>query len=173
MSGDVPTQRVPMPVPATPPGRQRVDSVVVGEHGMRQGKVDRRLRRDGAGLGQGLAGRVVELMKSGDWKVGEQSGRPPRRGLVDPGGRLHVESTDLDESAAKNMHVWRVAKAKLASGDYELVILDEITYVVNYGWVPAAEVAEGILGRSARTNVVVTGRDAPPSWWRSQTPSPR
>ena len=29
MSGDVPTQRVPMPVPATPPERQRVDSVVV------------------------------------------------------------------------------------------------------------------------------------------------
>ena len=41
-------------------------------------------------------------------------------------------------------------------------ILDELTYLVNYGWVSAAEVVEGILGRSPKTNVVVTGRDAPP-----------
>jgi cob(I)alamin adenosyltransferase len=41
------------------------------------------------------------------------------------------------------------------------MILDELTYVVNYGWVPVEEVVSGVRGRWSRTNVVITGRDAP------------
>jgi cob(I)alamin adenosyltransferase len=54
-----------------------------------------------------------------------------------------------------------VARAKLASGDYDLLILDELTYAVKYGWVPVGDVVEGIRARAPHTNVVVTGRDAP------------
>jgi cob(I)alamin adenosyltransferase len=59
------------------------------------------------------------------------------------------------------VHAWTVARAKLASGDYDLLILDELTYIVNYGWVPIAEVVAGIEQRWPKTNVVITGRDAP------------
>ena len=55
---------------------------------------------------------------------------------------------------------WR--RTKLASGDYDLVILDEVTYAVKYGWVPEADVVAALRDRAERTNVVVTGRDAPP-----------
>ena len=116
----------------------------------------------GRGWARGWRVGVVQFMKSGDWKVGEQ--KLARHLGVDwwtLGDGFTWESNDLDESAAKNVHAWEVAKAKLASGDYDLLILDELTYVVNYGWVPAAEVVQGILGRAAKTNVVVTGRDAP------------
>jgi cob(I)alamin adenosyltransferase len=54
-----------------------------------------------------------------------------------------------------------VAREKLASGDYDLLILDELTYAVKYGWVAADEVAAGVRARSPKTNVVITGRDAP------------
>ncbi|MBW3643511.1 MAG: cob(I)yrinic acid a,c-diamide adenosyltransferase, partial [Actinobacteria bacterium] len=50
--------------------------------------------------------------------------------------------------------------AKLASGDYDLLIFDELTYIVAYGWVSAEEVATAIRDRAPTTNVVVTGRDA-------------
>lgn len=53
-----------------------------------------------------------------------------------------------------------------------MVILDELTYTITYGWTTAADVVEAVAGRSARTNVVITGRDAPNSW-NSPTPSPR
>jgi cob(I)alamin adenosyltransferase len=43
-----------------------------------------------------------------------------------------------------------------------LLILDELTYAVSYGWVPVEEVVAGIQARSPRTNVVVTGRNAAP-----------
>ena len=93
---------------------------------------------------------------------------------MDPGDGFTWESTDLDESAAKNVHAWEVARAKLASGDYDLLILDELTYVVNYGWVAAAEVVDGILGRAPederRRSPGATPR---PSWSRSPTRSRR
>jgi cob(I)alamin adenosyltransferase len=163
MSGDVPTPRVPLPVPATPPVRQRVDSVVVVNTGDGKGKSTAAFGVMGRAWARGWRVGVVQFMKSGDWKVGEQ--KLARHLGVDwwtLGDGFTWESTDLDESAAKNIHAWGVARDKLASGDYELLILDELTYVVNYGWVSAAEVVEGIRNRAPKTNVVVTGRDAPP-----------
>ena len=55
-----------------------------------------------------------------------------------------------------------MARAKLASGDFDLLILDELTYAVTYGWVPVADVVAGIRERSPKTNVVITGRAAAP-----------
>jgi cob(I)alamin adenosyltransferase len=71
------------------------------------------------------------------------------------------ESTDLDETIAKGRHAWDVAKEKLASGDYDLVILDEVTYAVSYGWIEVSDVVNALTQRSAKTNVIVTGRNAP------------
>lgn len=56
------------------------------------------------------------------------------------------------------MHV----ASRVLVNKYDLLILDELTYVVNHGWVPIAEVVDGIEQRWPRTNVVITGRDAPP-----------
>jgi cob(I)alamin adenosyltransferase len=105
----------------------------------------------------------VQFVKGGKWKVGE-------RKLADHlgvewqtlGDGFTWESTDLDETAAKGRHAWDVACQKLASGDYDLLILDELTYAVTYGWVPVEEVVAGIRDRAAHTNVVITGRDAAP-----------
>jgi cob(I)alamin adenosyltransferase len=105
---------------------------------------------------------VVQFVKSEKWKAGE-------RKLADHlaiewhtlGDGFTWESTDLDETAAKGRHAWDVAAAKIASGDYDLVILDEATYVVKYGWVPVTDVVDVLRDRPARTNVIVTGRYAP------------
>jgi cob(I)alamin adenosyltransferase len=72
------------------------------------------------------------------------------------------ESTDLDETIAKGRHAWDTAKEKLASGDYDLVILDEVTYAVSYGWIDVSDVVSALTHRSAQTNVIITGRNAPP-----------
>jgi cob(I)alamin adenosyltransferase len=55
-----------------------------------------------------------------------------------------------------------VAREKLASGHYDLLILDELTYAVKYGWVEVGDVVAGVQGRAPKTNVVITGRDAAP-----------
>jgi cob(I)alamin adenosyltransferase len=105
---------------------------------------------------------VVQFIKSEKWKAGE-------RKLADHlgiewhtlGDGFTWESTDLDETVAKGRHAWDVAATKVGSGDFDLVILDEVTYAVKYGWVPVEDVVRALEARPARTNVVVTGRYAP------------
>lgn len=106
---------------------------------------------------------VVQFLKSGDWKTGEQK-LAEQIGVTwhSLGDGFTWESTDLDETEAKGVHAWSVAKEMLASGDYDLLIFDEITYTMTFGWVPVAEVVDALSSRPARTNVVVTGRDCPP-----------
>ena len=105
---------------------------------------------------------VVQFVKSEKWQVGE------RKLAAHLGIDWHTlgdgftwESTDMDETEAKGRHAWEVAAAMVGSGDYDLVILDEATYIMKYGWVPVGAVVEVLAGRPARTNVIVTGRYAP------------
>jgi cob(I)alamin adenosyltransferase len=156
-----PRQAIPRHVDK--PARIRVDSIVLVNTGDGKGKSSAAFGVMGRGWARGWRVGVVQFMKGGKWNAGE-------RKLADHlgidwwtlGDGFTWESDDLDESAAKNRHAWEVAKGKLASGQYDLLILDELTYVVNYGWVPVDEVVDGITGRWSKTNVVVTGRNAPP-----------
>jgi cob(I)alamin adenosyltransferase len=158
-----PEQRQPIPRHVDKPARVRVDSIVLVNTGDGKGKSSAAFGVMGRGWARGWRVGVVQFMKGGKWNAGE-------RKLADHlgvdwwtlGDGFTWESDDLDESAAKNRHAWQVARGKLASGQYDLLILDELTYVVNYGWVPVDEVVEGITGRWPKTNVVITGRNAPP-----------
>jgi cob(I)alamin adenosyltransferase len=115
------------------------------------------------GWARGWQVGVVQFVKGGKWQTGE-------RKLADHlgiewhslGDGFTWESTDLDETAAKGRHAWEVARDKLASGDYDLLILDELTYSVTYGWVAVEDVVAGVTNRAPKTNVVITGRGAAP-----------
>ena len=107
---------------------------------------------------------VIQFVKSDRWKVGEE--QIARRLGVDwlkGGDGFSWESPDLDRSAGRARAAWELAAAAIGGGDYELVVLDEITYPINWGWIDGAEVAEAITARPAAVNVVCTGRDAPPA----------
>jgi cob(I)alamin adenosyltransferase len=140
----------------------RVSSVVVLNTGHGKGKSSAAFGVMARGWARGWQVGVVQFVKGGKWKTGE-------RKLADQlgiewhtlGDGFTWESTDLDQTAALGRHAWEVAAAKLASGDYQLLILDEITYAAKYGWVPASTIAAGIRDRHVSTNVVLTGRDAP------------
>ena len=105
---------------------------------------------------------VVQFVKSEKWKAGERK-LANHLGIEwhTLGDSFTWESTDMDETVAKGRHAWAVAVEKIGSGDYDLVILDEVTYTVKYGWVAVDEIVRTLRERPARTSVVVTGRYAP------------
>jgi cob(I)alamin adenosyltransferase len=141
----------------------RVPSIVLLNTGQGKGKSSSAFGVMGRGWARGWRVGVVQFVKGGKWKTGE-------RKLADHlgiewhtlGDGFTWESTDLDETAAKGRHAWDVADGKLRSGDYDLLILDELTYAVTYGWVPVDDVVAGIRERAPKTNVVMTGRGAAP-----------
>jgi cob(I)alamin adenosyltransferase len=140
----------------------RAESIVLVNTGYGKGKSSAAFGVMGRGWARGWTVGVVQFIKGGKWKVGE-------RKLADHlgiewqtlGDGFTWESTDMDETIAKGRHAWSVAADKLASGDYQLLILDELTYAVKYGWVDVADVVEAVQARAPKTNVVITGRDAP------------
>lgn len=137
-------------------------SLVLVNTGHGKGKSSAAFGVMGRAWARGWRVGVVQFLKSERWKAGERK-LADHLGIewLTLGDGFTWESTDLDETAAKARHAWEVAKDKLRSGDYDLLILDEITYAMTYGWVPVEEVVAGLRDRAPRTNVVITGRDAP------------
>ncbi|MGQ9887192.1 MAG: cob(I)yrinic acid a,c-diamide adenosyltransferase [Aggregatilineales bacterium] len=71
-------------------------------------------------------------------------------------------SKDISESQARALRGWEIAKERIASGDYDLVVLDEFTYLLNYGWLDTAEVLDWLKeNKPEHLNLIITGRDAP------------
>jgi cob(I)alamin adenosyltransferase len=105
---------------------------------------------------------VIQFVKSDKWKVGEEKiGRQLGVEWLKGGDGFTWESPDLDKSEGRARAAWQLAAAAIAGGDYQLVVLDEITYPINYGWIPLEAVIEAIRSRPAQVNIVATGRDAP------------
>ena len=105
---------------------------------------------------------VVQFLKSGKWKVGEEK---VARGLgVDwwsIGDGFTWESKDMDVTEAIARAAWDHARSIIERGEYDVVLLDEITYPMNWGWILPSEVADVIRNRPPHVNVIATGRDAP------------
>jgi cob(I)alamin adenosyltransferase len=71
-------------------------------------------------------------------------------------------SRDMDETQAKARHGWQLAQNKIAGGQYDLIVLDEFTYPLHFGWLDTAEVLQWLLSnKPASLHLVITGRNAP------------
>ncbi len=113
-------------------------------------------------LGRGFQPRIFQFMKHeraafGEHRTLEKLG-VPIEGL---GDGFSWRSRDLEKSAELARAGWRRAAAVIASGEWDLVVLDEVTYPLNFGWIPVAEVVGALRLRPRHVHVVLTGRDAP------------
>jgi cob(I)alamin adenosyltransferase len=72
------------------------------------------------------------------------------------------KSQDLDHSAQLARDGWQKAKASILSGDNFMVVLDEMTYPLIYGWMPLDDVLDTLRSRPKHVHVVITGRRCPP-----------
>ena len=103
---------------------------------------------------------VVQFLKSGDWNTGEEE---TCRGLGvewhSAGDGFTWDSHDLDETRAKAVAAWQFSAGLVAAGEHRLVVLDEISYAMTWGWIDAAEVAAALAGRPQQVSVILTGRD--------------
>ncbi|HEX3839373.1 MAG TPA: cob(I)yrinic acid a,c-diamide adenosyltransferase [Acidimicrobiales bacterium] len=159
----MPDGLVPLPTHLEPDRPSvRVKSLVLLNTGDGKGKSSAAFGVMGRAWARGWTVGVVQFVKGGKWKVGERK-LAEHLGIEwqTLGDGFTWESADLDETEAKGRHAWEVAREKLASGRYDMLIFDELTYAVSYGWVPVADVVEAVVNRAPTTNVIITGRHAP------------
>jgi cob(I)alamin adenosyltransferase len=154
-----PGTRPPQPPPAP---KQRPRSLVLVNTGDGKGKSTAAFGVVMRGVARGWRVCVIQFIKSGKWKVGEekvalQLGVEWLKG----GDGFTWESRDLDRSEGRAAAAWQLAAAAIAAGEHQLVVLDEITYPMNWGWIDSGAVLEAIRSRPPQVNIVATGRDAP------------
>jgi cob(I)alamin adenosyltransferase len=161
MSNEVNTHEPPVEDPR--PGRMRPEpSLVLVNTGDGKGKSTAAFGVVMRAVAREWQVAVIQFIKSGKWKVGEEA--TAKRLGVDwwaIGEGFSWDSTDLSEDEAVAQAAWQHAGDTIRAGEHRLVVLDEITYPVNWGWIPIDDVVGVIRDRPENVNVVVTGRDAP------------
>ena len=70
------------------------------------------------------------------------------------------ESKDMDELRRAAEKGWSLAREKIESGKYRMVILDELTYALNYGLLDQDEVLEYLARKPEKMHIIITGRNA-------------
>ena len=112
--------------------------------------------------GRGKAVKVFQFMKVptarfGEHRMFEQIGIP----IEGLGDGFSWKSQDLEHSAQLARDGWEKARAAILSGEYFMVVLDEITYPLIYGWLPLEGVLQTLRERPRDVHVVLTGRRCP------------
>ncbi|PID49148.1 MAG: cob(I)yrinic acid a,c-diamide adenosyltransferase [Proteobacteria bacterium] len=115
-------------------------------------------------LGHGMRVGVVQFIKSRT-DTGEEAFFS-----IHPNMEWHVlgdgftwDTQDRAQDIATAVKAWSVAQRMLEDGRYDLVILDELTYLLNYAYLESQVVLDAINARPSMQHVVVTGRAASPA----------
>jgi cob(I)alamin adenosyltransferase len=114
--------------------------------------------------GRGWAICMIQFLKHEAGKWGEVRAAAQLDGVdwIKTGDGFTWTSKDMDETQARALHGWEVAQAKILSNTYDLIILDEFTYPLHFGWLPTAEVIGWLkANKPPNLHLVITGRDAP------------
>jgi cob(I)alamin adenosyltransferase len=112
--------------------------------------------------GRGKSVKIYQFMKVPSSRFGEHRTFEklgiPIEGL---GDGFSWKSQDLERSAQLARDGWQKAKRAILSNEFFLVILDEITYPLTFGWIPLDDVMHTLMNRPKEVHVVLTGRDCP------------
>ena len=114
-------------------------------------------------LGWGHKVGVVQFIK-GKWVTGERQFFD-KLGDVDwhtMGEGFTWDTQDKDRDIAAGTVAFQKAQEMMQSGDYDLIVLDEINIALRYDYLSTDTVLDALKARSNRTSVVLTGRDAKP-----------
>ena len=115
--------------------------------------------------GHGLKVCFIQFIK-GSWKYGELDAVKKFAGTIDfhvMGKGFTWKSDDIEKDRAAARDAWGLAQAAMTGDKYQLVVLDEFTYLLMYNMVDLQPVMETLAARPKDLHVVVTGRAAPPA----------
>lgn len=141
---------------------RRKQGLVIVNTGNGKGKTTAALGLLLRAWGQGLRVAMFQFIKakSGNWG---ESRAAKKMGveIVPLGSGFTWTSDDLERDRALAREGWETCRTAIMSGDYDVVVLDELTYCFTFDWLDLEEVLATLRQRPAGQHVVITGRDAP------------
>ena len=117
------------------------------------------------GWNQGWSIAVFQFVKSAKWRLGEQTAFE-QLGIewhkMGSGWSWSRKHGDEEDHAAAAVEGWAEIKRRIAAEEHDLLLLDEFTYPIDWGWVDVDDVVETLANRPGHQHVVITGRRADP-----------
>ncbi len=113
-------------------------------------------------LGYGLKAGVAQFIK-GRSDTGEEKffSRQPDVQWHVLGDGFTWDTQNRDADIATAQRGWQVAQGLLNDASLHLVVLDELTYLLKYGYLDEQQVCADLKARPPMQHVVITGRAAP------------
>ena len=144
------------------PEKQPRKALVVVNTGNGKGKTTAALGVVLRAWGRGMRVVVIQFVKTRTSNYGEnRAAKKLGIEMIPMGEGFTWLSKDIEKDKATAREAWELARQKICSGEYDLVLLDELTYPLTYGWVPVQEVIDVLQHRPEGLHVIITGRDAP------------
>lgn len=110
-------------------------------------------------LGHGMKVGVVQFIKART-DTGEEAFLGKHAEWHITGDGFTWDTQDRERDIATAQRGWAIAARMLADPSYQLVVLDELTYLLSYGYLDADSVLDALAHRPPMQHVVVTGRGA-------------
>lgn len=158
----LPKQKKPGPYRVPPRAKRR--GLLIVHTGDGKGKTTAALGLLLRATGRGMSVGMFQFIKSAATRYGEHVAAE-RLGvsIVPLGDGFTWLTENIAHDRALAEHGWAVVREALAAGTYDVLILDELTYCLTFGWLDEAAVIAALEARAAGTHVVITGRVASPA----------
>ncbi|QWF71675.1 cob(I)yrinic acid a,c-diamide adenosyltransferase [Methylomonas paludis] len=144
--------------------KERRNGVVLVHTGTGKGKSSSAFGMVFRAAGWGMKVLVIQFIK-GQWQTGEQKAASRFDNIEwhALGDGFTWDTKNPAQDIQTTQDIWAFCKQKIATGAYDLVVLDEINYCCDYQWLSGAEIAQFIREeKPAWVHLVMTGRGAPP-----------
>ena len=137
--------------------------LVLVNTGLGKGKTTAALGMIFRAWGRGYKICVIQFIKSETGKWGEIKAAE-NLGIEwhSSGDGFTWLSEHMEETVAKARHGWDLAKEKISSDRYDLILLDEFTYPLHYQWLHSDDVIDWLaINKPSKLHLMITGRYAP------------
>lgn len=107
---------------------------------------------------------VIQFLKNENARFGEiLAGRRMGVDWISTGDGWTWTSRNMDETQSRALHAWEVARKRISQGGDDLLVLDEFTYPLHFGWLDVAETVQWLqANKPPQLHLIITGRYAPP-----------
>ncbi len=160
----MPSANDPSERPAAPAnaGARRRQGLVIVNTGDGKGKTTAALGVLFRAWGRDFNVRMFQFIKHstanfGEHRAAKKIGLP----IESLGDGFTWLSKDMDETTALAVAQWERCREAIVRGDEDIIVLDEFTYAMHYGWIEVSEVIETLRRRPEQVHVIITGRSAP------------
>lgn len=123
---------------------------------------------------QGWDIAVFQFVKSAKWRIGEETvlsrlgelhdqtgeGGPVEWHKMGSGWSWSRKAGSAEDHRADAIEGWQEIKRRLSAQSHDLLILDEFTYPMTWGWIDVGDVVETLVNRPGHQHVIITGRNA-------------